>query len=238
MKWTFFKILKTIWVSGGILFTLWLVYSAQSQGVDVSFLEESSGITVQDTDRFYAFTPRSESDKVFIFYPGAMVEPKAYVPLCRKIAEENIKVYLIKMPWRLATTRIHASNRIKLATKSYILSGHSQGGKMAGQFVFENPDLVDKLILIGTTHPRDVSLATNKVKVLKIYGSNDGVADKKSVVKNKDKLPGNAIFWEIIGGNHSQFGYYGYQLGDDKAGISREQQQAETLTAILDFIKK
>lgn len=215
-----------------------VIFSAQSQGVDDSLLEESIGVTVQDTDRFYAFTPKPESDKVFIFYLG---EPKAYVPLCRKIAEENIKVYLIKMPWRLATkgyTLPIELNLFKDSTKSYILSGHSQGGKMAGQFVFENPDLIDKLILIGTTHPRDVSLATNKVKVLKIYGSNDGVADKKSVVQNKDKLPGNAIFREIIGGNHSQFGYYGYQLGDNKAGISREQQQAETFSVILDFIKK
>jgi len=42
-------------------------------------------------------------EKVLIFFPGAMVDPKAYVPLCRKIADNNIKVYLIKMPWRLAS---------------------------------------------------------------------------------------------------------------------------------------
>ena len=132
MKWTFFKILKTIWVSAGILFTLWLFYSAQSQGVDVSFLEESSGITVQDTDRFYAFTPRSESDKVFIFYPGAMVEPKAYVPLCRKIAEENIKVYLIKMPWRLATKGYTLPIELNLLPKDIFFRGIRKVGKWRG----------------------------------------------------------------------------------------------------------
>jgi len=49
---------------------------------------------------------------------------------------------------------------------------------MAAQFVYENPGLINKLVLIGTTHPRDISLADSKIPVLKIYGSKDGVADE------------------------------------------------------------
>jgi hypothetical protein len=37
----------------------------------------------------------------------------------------------------------------------------------------------------------------------------------------------------IEGGNHSQFGYYGVQLGDNSAGISREQQQELTVEGVL-----
>ena len=45
-------------------------------------------------------------------------------------------------------------------------------------------------------------------------------------------------FIKIHGANHAQFGYYGYQLGDNSAKISREKQQAETLKNILEFIKE
>ena len=107
---------------------------------------------------------------------------------------------------------------------------------MAAQFVYENPKLIDRLILVGTTHPRDISLASYKTPILKIYGSRDGVADGESILENKSKLPSETKFVRIEGGNHSQFGYYGFQLGDNKADIDREQQQSETLENILAFI--
>lgn len=237
--WTFKKIIKTIWITGGIVFTIWLVYSFQSHGVDNRFLQNDNIIQVENTDDFYSFSPGKDYKDVFIFYPGGMVEAKAYSPLCRKIAENNIKVYLIKMPWRLASNGYNKPKELNLfddTSKTYILSGHSQGAKMAAQFVYENPDFIDKLILIGTSHPRDVSLADSKVPILKIYGSNDGVASEKTIFENKSKLPATAKFVRIEGANHSQFGYYGFQIGDNNAGIDRERQQAETLEIILEFI--
>lgn len=240
-KWTVKKIIVTIWMTIGIVFTCWLFYSYQSHGVDEQLLQNSSIVTIDITDDFYSFTPIKESKNIVIFYPGAMVAPKAYVPLCRKIAENNIKVYLIKMPWRLASKGYNKPKELNLfkdTTKTYILSGHSQGAKMAAQFVYENPYLINKLILIGTSHPRDISLANSRISILKIYGSNDGLADEKSIQDNKSKLPKTTLFAQIDGANHSQFGYYGFQLGDNKASINREQQQEETLKCILDFIRK
>jgi triacylglycerol esterase/lipase EstA (alpha/beta hydrolase family) len=233
------KILKRIWFTCAILFTIWLFYSYQSHGVPKTLLESNGEISVKDNENYFLFEPKQTADKVLIFYPGAMVDPKAYVPLCRKISENGIKVYLIKMPWRLASNGYELPKQLGLLSdknKTYILAGHSQGGKMAGQFVKENPDLIDKLILIGTTHPRDISLANITIPILKIYGSNDGVADEKSIFRNKAKLPVTTKFVEIKGGNHAQYGYYGFQLGDNSATISREQQQAETLKIIMEFI--
>lgn len=240
-KWTIKKVLKTIWITAGVVFTLWLFYSYQSQGVDEKFFDDSNTIEVENTDDFFSFTPKTTFKNVFIFYPGAMVDPKAYVPLCRKIAESNIKVYLIKMPWRLASNGYNKPKELQLfndSSKTYILSGHSQGAKMAAQFVFENPELINKLILIGSTHPKTISLADSKIPILKIYGSNDGVAEEKSILGNKSKLPKTAKFIKIEGGNHCQFGYYGFQLGDNLATISREKQQAATLKIILEFINE
>ncbi len=240
-KWTIKKIIKPVWITGGIVFTLWLFYSYQSHGVDEQLLQSNSIVNVDITDNFYLFTPKKDFKEVLIFYPGAMVDPKAYVPLCRKIADNDIKVYLIKMPWRLASKGYNKPKELHLladTTKTYILSGHSQGAKMAAQFVYENQTLIDKLILIGTTHPRDISLANIKIPIMKIYGSKDGVADEKSILDNKPKLPTTVKFVKIGGANHAQFGYYGFQLGDNTATINREQQQAETLKNILEFVKR
>jgi hypothetical protein len=43
---------------------------------------------------------------------------------------------------------------------------------------------------------------------------------------------------EIAGANHAQFGYYGMQLGDSSATISREEQQRQTAVAILTFLEQ
>lgn len=164
------KTLKTIWFSAVFIFMFWQFYSFQFKGVDESLLQNSETVKVEESSDFYSFEPVNGYKKVLVFFPGAMVETKAYVPLCRKIVDNNIKVCLIKMPWRLASQGYNLPKELKLFTdtsKTYILAGHSLGAKMAAQFVYENPNLIDKLILIGTTHPRDISLANSTIPIMK-----------------------------------------------------------------------
>lgn len=113
-QWTLKRVFKTIWITAGVLFTLWLFYSYQSHGVGKSFFQSNKVVKVEDTADFYLFTPQKEFKNVLIFYPGAMVETEAYVPLCRKLAEKNIKVYLIKMPWRLASKGYNKPKELQL----------------------------------------------------------------------------------------------------------------------------
>ena len=60
--------------------------------------------------------------------------------------------------------------------------------------------------------------------------------DEKTILENRNNLPSNAKLMKIEGANHAQFGYYGYQLGDSSANISREEQQKQTVELITDFI--
>jgi len=225
----------------GAIFILWLFFSMQSRNVNNESLQTDKFLEFESTVDYYSYTPKKDFNKTLIFFPGALVDTKAYIPLVRNIAQNNIKVYLIKMPWRQATMGYQKPMELgilKDSTMTYLLAGHSQGGKMAAQFVYENPEVVDKLILIGTSHPRDISLVNYNRPVLKIYGSNDGVADEASIMKNKVKLPSSTKFAKIEGGNHSQFGHYGFQFGDNRASISRQQQQQQTLNRILEFSNK
>lgn len=217
-----------------------MVVSMNAKGINDEVFADSSLIHVEQTDDYTSFTPTVSYQKVLFFYPGALVDPDAYAPLCRKIAEHGYQTLTIHMPWRMATKgydKIKEMNLIKDTNKKYVLAGHSQGGKMAAQFVYENPGVIDQLILLGTTHPRDIDLSGIPTPVLKVYGSNDGVANSEKIMANKPKLPPTAQYRRIEGGNHSQFGYYGFQLGDDKADISREEQQELILAHILTFIE-
>jgi len=72
--------------------------------------------------------------------------------------------------------------------------------------------------------------------VTKVCASNDGLASRAEVRANAKKLPARTRWVEIEGGNHSQFGYYGFQLGDHAATISRADQQAATRRALLDAL--
>ncbi|MDP5120630.1 MAG: alpha/beta hydrolase [Spirosomaceae bacterium] len=239
MKTSIRKILRRIWVIAGLSFFGWMVYSMQAKGILEQILKSDRDISVSANDYSITFTPSNSFSKVIIFYPGALVQTEAYAPLCRKLADNGYEVVLMKMPYRMANQGyeiIKEENLLSNPNKQYILAGHSQGGKMAAQFVYENPGLIDKLILLGTSHPRDYDMSEYDIPVLKLYGSNDGVASPADVRKNKSKLPSSAKFIEIKGGNHSQFGYYGFQFNDDKATIGREEQQEVILKNILNFV--
>ena len=123
---------------------------------------------------------------------------------------------------------------------SYIIGGHSQGAKMASQFVYENPDLMKGLFLLGSSHPRDFDLSNRTLPTIKLYGELDGLASVSEVMENKNKLPENTILKEIKGGNHSQFAYLGRLLTDDRAEIELAEQQritSEMLIEIFDRIE-
>lgn len=70
-----------------------------------------------------------------------------------------------------------------------------------------------------------------------MYGTRDTVADVEKIVANRAKLPAAARMVPIAGGNHSQFGYYGFQLGDWPATIAREGQQRQTLDALIAMLR-
>ncbi len=232
------KILGAFWILIGIAFFIFMYSSVSAKGFDKSILESNSTIEVIISNEYISFEPKSISKSTIFFYPGALVDPFAYAPLCRKLSDNGYKTTIIRMPWRMATKGYNLIKEKNLLTnKNYTLIGHSQGGKMAGQFVYENPNEIDNLILLGTTHPRDIDLSNLDVNVLKIFGSNDGVASPEKIEKNKSNLPMDTKYYEIEGGNHSQFGYYGHQMGDNKANITREEQTNLIVNKILEFLK-
>ena len=107
---------------------------------------------------------------------------------------------------------------------------------MSATFAGRYANELSGLLLIGTTHPRDHDLSSLTMPVLKIGYPRDCVSDAKDSLANLSKLPPHTAWLTIEGANHAQFGYYGSQLGDCTAQISRVSQQQQALDGVLSWL--
>jgi pimeloyl-ACP methyl ester carboxylesterase len=221
------------------MFFIWNWNTFQSHHLPANTFLNNSLVTVIETDDqiiFESKTPKSNLE--VIFFQGGLTDPKAYAPLCRNIAENGFTCHLIKMDWRLPQYDYQkVAKLMDLPNGSYIIGGHSQGGKMAAQMVYENPNLFKGLFLLGTSHPRDIDLSNQQIPCIKLYAENDGLASVEEVLENKNKLPKNSELILIDGGNHSQFGYLGQLLMDSSPDISLEEQQKQTSKNLIEFME-
>ena len=239
--------LRKVWAITGsavfVLFTLWGVIAYQSWGVGSDLLATDERIEVAGTDTAIHFAPRRGATGTgLLFFSGALVDPEAYVPLARRLAERGHVVAIVKIPFRggfnLADIgEVMGRGREAMAThgtvQRWAVGGHSKGGFWAAHFAHRHPERVSALILLGTAHPRDLDLSKSGLAVTKIVASRDGLATPARVQGSAANLPPDTTWVRIEGGNHSQFGHYGFQPGDRPAKISREEQQRRVLDAML-----
>lgn len=234
------KLFRVIWFSVVALFLIWNWSTFQARNLPEGTLTSNEAVNVIENDDQIIFKPKADAKTTeIIFFPGGMADPEAYSPLGRKMAENGFTFHIIKMSFRLPQRDYQKILKMfDLKSGHYIIGGHSQGAKMAAQFVYENPETMKGLFMLGTSHPRDISLSNVSIPMLKLYAENDGLASVPEVMENKGKLPGNTELILIEGGNHSQFGYLGKLLGDDDADISLEAQQAFINKHLLNFLNR
>lgn len=239
-KWSKWRIFKAIWFSAGIVFIIWISVGFQSRGLPADAFDSNSSVSVMQSDELITFEAVGRSDSLgIIFFQGGLVDPKAYAPLCRQLALEGFTCHIVKMDWRLPQRDyLKTMELFDVRSGHYVVGGHSQGGKMAAQLVYEHPDAFRGLFLLGTSHPRDINLSALTIPVLKIYAEHDGLASVAEVTENRPMLPAGAEMVLIKGGNHSQFGYMGRLFMDDSAEISLEEQQRQTLEVLVGWLRK
>lgn len=240
--------LRRIWASLGLLAMAALTWTFQAHGLPPGVLESDAEVRVERTDAGLEFRPAVESGSAgLVFFPGGMVQLKAYAPLARAIAREGFPVVLVRLPFlgrhapgvgRQAEVIEVVVQRIGRDTlRVWAIAGHSFGGSLAARFAYRHPGRTAALILIGTTHPRDLDLSGAGYPVARIYGTRDGVAPESRMRETARNLPPDAMLVAVEGGNHAQFGYYGPQLGDSRATITREDQQRLVVAAITGILR-
>lgn len=238
---------RRVWVRAGavamVAFPLWMLIAFRATSAARAALSSNAQVSVLRGLHHWKFEPTAGSAGAgVIFFPGAVVDPVAYAPLLRDVAAAGYPAILVEVPRRgmfggaddpAVFERSRTAMRALRNVDRWVVAGHSRGGLIAATLVRGEPLTFAGLVLIGTTHPRDFSLADVSLPVTKVYGTRDTVADVEKILANRANLPPAARMVAIAGGNHAQFGYYGFQLGDWPATIAREEQQRLTLAALV-----
>lgn len=199
----------------------------------------SSGETVTVTEKNNViFLDGAGTEQALIFYPGAKVEYTAYVPMLYGLAEQGVDCFVVKMPGNLAILGMNKAKDIMAENiyEEWYLSGHSLGGAMAANFAAGHAKDLDGLILFAAYPTKD--LTQSGLSVLSVYGSEDLVLNAEKLEEGRAFMPEAYTEVCIEGGNHAWFAYYGEQDGDGKAVITRQEQQRQTIEAILFMIKE
>ncbi|HSN66356.1 MAG TPA: alpha/beta family hydrolase, partial [Fusibacter sp.] len=204
-------------------------------------MQSTDKVTVDETDDYISFTPISSTSKPgLLYYPGAKVDPEAYAVMAQRLAEAGIPVIIAKMPFNFAVFDADKAMALKQTlgiADTWAIGGHSLGGSMAAKVAYENPTAFDALILFAS-YPAGKSndLSASPLKVLSISGSNDAFVTKVKIDEKKPFLPSETIYYDIEGGNHSQFGNYGLQKGDNTATITSETQMDLIVELVIAFM--
>ena len=182
------------------------------------------------------FLDGPSEDNALIFYPGAKVDEKAYIPILHGFAGEGMDVCLVKMPFHLAFFGIDEASEVmeQYDYPNWYIGGHSLGGAMSAAYAADHADRLNGVVLLAAyaTGKLDDSL----VEVV-VYGGQDGVLNVGKIEEGREFAPQEYFEKVIEGGNHAQFGNYGAQKGDGEAVISAQEQQEETIRFVMDVIK-
>jgi hypothetical protein len=234
MKW-FKRILLGLLIVLAVLvigFVIWALNPLQPTSDALAALESDANVTVTQTNNYVAFMPAdTKPTKAFVFYPGGHVDYRAYAAPLHKLAGQGYLAILLPVRLNLAFFDINAADRAIPdfpEIQDWAVGGHSLGGVAASLYA-KNHDNLDGMVY-WASYPADDALKNSKLESTSIYGTLDmgGVQQFQS---SAALLPSDTKFVVIEGGNHSQFGNYGLQPGDNLATIPWQEQQAQAVDA-------
>ena len=221
-----------------------------NQNIQNKLTETADFITLESTS--------TTSTVGFVYYSGGLVDPHAYLQWQDKLVSlhPGLKIVTVKMPSNLAVFGIEKGMTVVKANPAittWLTGGHSLGGTMAAELINKNQNAFKGLAFIASYPASDI-LKNWTGGVLSVHASNDGLSTVAKIEKYKADLPtatvmnglnnftlpvsGRTHYYEIMGGNHAQFGNYGLQAGDSTATISGTVQQNELIQVMNNFIDK
>lgn len=189
----------------------------------------------------YVLSPANASASAtvgLVFYPGARVEPDAYlVTFAPIVVATGITVSIPDLPLNVGLLGVGTAGQIQHsnpAVQRWYVGGHSLGGVAACRYASNAPDSVDGLVLFASYCDRDVS--EQELAVLSITGTQDTVLDRGAYDDARGRLPADTVFHEVDGVNHSQFGSYSGQRGDSPATVSYETAHDRVATVVIEWL--
>jgi len=246
--------IRRVWITLGIattvIFTGWSLVAYRASAEARLAIRSDSSVAVTHEHEIWSFVPRPPTRAgmpALVFFPGALVDPVAYAPLGRAAATAGYPAFIVELPRRGAfggaedpvlEQRLDGLLTAPSTPRYWVIAGHSRGAVVSSRIANERRPGFIGLVLIGSSHPRDVDLSALPVLVTKIVGTRDGLASRAEVEANRAKLPTGTRWVWVEGGNHSQFGWYGFQPGDRRATIDATAQRATMIEAVMDVLRQ
>lgn len=226
-------------VVSAVGFIVWAETPSQPGTDAFAALKSDSNVQVIDHGNYISFEPTGKtSATAFLFYPGGHVDFRAYSPILHRIAERGYLVILVPVNLNLAIFDIEAGAPVLKdfpQVTNWVTGGHSLGGVASAYFAHNHAEV--KGIVFWASYPADDRLKDSGIKMLSIYGTQDGGLDNGAKIEqSKAFAPADTQFVVIQGGNHGQFGDYGPQPGDKPATISAESQWQQVIDATVQFL--
>ena len=222
-------------------FLVWAVTPPAPESPALESMQSTQAVDFKEMDRWLVFTPTDITPRTgLILYPGGRVDYRAYSAHAQGIAAEGFLVVVVPMPLNFAFLGANRAADVMIAfpeIETWVVGGHSLGGAMAAEFAYDNLNLVDGLLLWASYPSQNTDLSSSQLNLLSISASNDGLATRQDIADSITRLPEDAIFIEIEGGNHAGFGWYGAQNGDGEALLSQAEQQDLIVQATVAFLQ-
>ena len=223
-------------------FATWALNPLPPTADALAALQSDSKVTVTQGKEYVAFMPNGAAPtKALVFYPGGHVDYRAYAAPLRGLAEQGYLAVLLPVRLNLAIFDVNAADRAIPdfpEIQDWAVGGHSLGGVAASMYAARH-DRIDGVVY-WASYPADDTLKNAAMEFMSIYGTLD-MAGVDAFQASASLLPADTQFVVIEGGNHSQFGNYGLQPGDNPAAITWQEQQAQAVAAtarLLDSLSR
>jgi len=166
-----------------------------------------------------------------IFIPGGLVEPDSYKYLAAGLALDGYNVTIVKVLFNLAILTPNSSARFIDNDLDNVIIGHSLGGVVASMVASKHSEIT-KIIMLGSYPINNIQAQSS----LFITAEHDDAMDQKEFNDSLKYVNSENIIFNIDGGNHAQFGWYGPQKGDGTAEMTTLEQQNIVISQILLFL--
>ena len=207
-------------------------------------LRTENGVRVVDRVTWYELVPSVEDARGtlvrpttgLIFLPGARVDPRAYAPELRRVAQAGYLVVVLKEPFGFSIVdREHAATLIENhpEIQHWAIGGHSLGGTVAASFA-EDDRRVEGLLLLAS-YP-SARLGRTDLRTTSVSGDQDRLVTPADVTRSKANLPAGTTYVVVPGASHASFGAYGAQPGDGTATADPATVQDQVVAAAVGLL--
>ncbi len=198
-------------------------------------------VTVEQ-GRFLTLRPQERPEALgVIFYPGAYVDVRGYLPTLRPIAAAGHRVVIVPMPFELAIFGIDRALDVRRANpdiRRWVIVGHSVGGAMAAMFASRHPDAVRGVIIWDSYPPSIAHLRDFAAPVWLIHRARADGAPPESFARQRHLFPPHSRWAPIRGGIHMNFGAFrgGGYVEDWPAAIDPAEQHRAVVELTLEAL--